>query len=1072
MVKKPPNEPIRITTASQCLHEFELLKQALSIEETEDTWQSIDSSLQRFTAAVRGGACDFPDEFLKRWKETEIVRGLVSAMSTERTRLSGTALDLVGATSRLGSCWDSAVPFYVPTIIKLLGRASKIYVTRATITLSSLIKGTKSLLFIPYLIDGISEKSLTIRVGCADALLCCLTDILGDTGPAESGKPKPPGKDGLSKRLNEIENAIKIGGRDRDPKVRATFKRIWELYEQQWPTRATGLAQPFTPTIKRYLGIAPNSTVLSSAPVGPAPPARPQNAHASSNSLLSLETNTNREKGQPSSHQRTDSRHIDSSLPPPAKTINHNSSKSSKPLSSQNAFSKSGDQATLQKAIMVPLPGDELEVREHLLNRGPGRGRIMPSRTKTPSEGSLHSTQPSGSNMKRSNSTMRAQRVPLPSSGDLPVTGANGSTRTATRAPLQPIQSTSHQPKPNPHPKHPNLATSGPVRPQSSARLLVSNSSTHLVKTGFKPTRTTSGTAETDSKLAPQPQPLPQPTTLQTKPLPKRAAPEPPPANDIPASVPVVNQTLNVSVRSNPHSRKVQNQDGASIVKQTRKAFRPTKSCSQGSTHKATDSSTKSSSNPAINSESSPLIASRDDILPLPASKPPVSSQEIPELLQLPASTPLPPSPVPPPASAPTTNLQTDSESLPLELNSTQLESNPGTLPPVKVPPSQQPPSSPRLTSPPDPPPHSGPLATPSPLAEHVAAPDLDALEPSLPAVTLGRTEPQILPSNNSADAVFHSSRSLPLQIPTFPFASTSPGPKICTRLPDDLIIPMSVPLPPSPNSPYLQLGKTISLEINRQPPRTKSTRTRRSTRSNTRSSRSTAKNAVNEANSPKGCAGSLCSPSSPVCGDDETIGDAEVTFTHQPAVPEGILVDFDHEDTIWVPRPPMLHKDLLELDSGLGAGSTTQAESCDEDGPAGKRRRLVDNQPKASSASSNPSPPDVPDSPTDQKTQALPSESSQPVHRRFPRRDPSLFHWNQPRLETEDGNDDSEDRTISCLKEEHPTFLGGDVTVNEGASFYTNFIGGISAQNQSTPASGIVHLERRRIHSSNLPSP
>ncbi|KNZ54668.1 uncharacterized protein VP01_2889g2 [Puccinia sorghi] len=151
----------------------------------------MQSRLKQFTAAIRGGV-------LKRWKEIDIVRGLVSATSTERTRLSGTALDLVAPASRIGSYWDSAVPFYAPTIIKLLGRACKIYVTRATITLTSLIKGTKSLVFIPYLIDGISEKSVTIRIGCADALLCCLSNTVNVAESSESRKQRS--KDGLNKQ--------------------------------------------------------------------------------------------------------------------------------------------------------------------------------------------------------------------------------------------------------------------------------------------------------------------------------------------------------------------------------------------------------------------------------------------------------------------------------------------------------------------------------------------------------------------------------------------------------------------------------------------------------------------------------------------------------------------------------------------------------------------------------------------------------------------------------------------------------------------------------------------------------
>ncbi|KNZ47536.1 uncharacterized protein VP01_632g11 [Puccinia sorghi] len=560
MVKKTHEEPVR----------------TLLIEETEDTWQNIDASLKRFTAAIRGGACEHHDEFLKRWKETDIVRGLVSAMSTERTRLSGTALDLVAATSRLGSYWDSAVPFYAPTIIKLLGRASKIYVTRATITLTSLIKGTKSLAFIPYLIDGISEKSVTIRIGCADALLCCMSDTVNDMDASESRKQKS--KDGLNKRLNDIENAIKTGGRDRDPKVRAIFKRIWELYEQQWPTRAASLAQPLTPTIKRYLGIGSSSTLTSS-----------HASHASSNGLPSRDINPNREKAPLSGHHRTGSKNAsESSLPPATKSTSAHTSKSIKSLNSLSALPRSDNLATLQKAMMVPLPPDDPEPREPSVTRASGRARFISTRSKTPTEGSIHQALPSGQSMKRSNSTIRAQRVPLPPQSDQSTGSAIGKVRTATRVPLQPIQTIGVQPGKDTATKIYPPSTTGSAYHPSSTKIVASNILNEAPKATFKSARSASGTTEADSKPSHQPQQYLPP--LQTRPMPRRAMAES--SNDKPVSPSLVTNTLNVSVRS--HTRKTPTEESIPIPNK-REVFRPTKSYSKGSSATALSSSKSSS---------------------------------------------------------------------------------------------------------------------------------------------------------------------------------------------------------------------------------------------------------------------------------------------------------------------------------------------------------------------------------------------------------------------------------------------------------------------------------------------
>ncbi|PLW08455.1 hypothetical protein PCANC_07781 [Puccinia coronata f. sp. avenae] len=1101
MVKKLLEEPVRITATSQCLHEFDLLKEALLIEETEDTWQNIDASLKRFTAAIRGGACDHHDEFLKRWKETDIVRGLVNAMSTERTRLSGTALDLVAATSRLGGYWDSAVPFYAPTIIKLLGRASKIYVTRATITLTSLIKGTKSPAFIPYLIDGISEKSVTIRIGCADALLCCLSDIINDTEECSTRKPRS--KDALNKRLNDVENAIKVGGRDRDPKVRAIFKRIWELYERQWPARAASLAQPLTPTIKRYLGIG--STLTSSH--------ASHTSHASSNGLANREINPSREKVPPSAHRRTGSKNAaEAPLPPATKITGAHASKSIKSHNSHSALSKAGDLATLQKAMMVPLPPDKPEHREPSVSRGPGRAGLISTRTKTPAEGSIHQSQSSGRNMKRSNSTMRAQRVPLPSQTDPPASSTVTKPRTATRVPLQPISSVGVQPVKDVPIKPNQTSATVPTHHPISTEAVASNASSEASKALFKPARPASAAAQAVSKPSHQSQQ--PPPTLHTRPLPRRAAQEASndkpfddkpsndkpskdkasndkasndkasndkasndkASNDKPASEPLVINTLNVSVRS--HTRKIQTEESAPILKISQ-PFRPTKSCSKSSSNAVVTSSKPPSTKPDPNSKSDSAAASISGAMSSQPTKAPMQIDELPEALRLPVLTPLPSSPMPPLAplsssmsSLPATHPVSKTESLfPAEVLSSSVPLPPSTTsPPAETLPSLEPlpPSITLLPSESQPPREPQQLSKPIPESLPPPATPLPPvavqLTSSLPAQTTsshdavksGLTLPvevisqkmtfnQSLPSKPAP--VASQSSNVPLK-PFSIFLSSfgTPGPKICKALPDDLIVPMSVPLPPSPNSPYIGLNQQVNPKGSARKPN----RSQRSPRLRKQpsSSRSSVKVADTEGNHENGEITAASSPThpNPTC--------------QLPAVQEGVLVDFDHEDTIWIPRPPTLHQDLLQLENHLGVTPASDEASDGEDGPQEKRPR-VDTENSRSSADST-------FSITRGTVEALcvPPEVSTP-RQHPPRRDPSIFYWDQPDLETD--GEDSGDKTISCLKEEPPSF-SEDVTVNDGSSFRTNFLGGIDAQNQSTPASGgVCEAASRRLKLANL---
>lgn len=232
--------------------EFASLLAVLSKTETEDTWLTHDAALHRLTALVRGGACKSPlsTPFLAHFKEPQVVEKVCIALASERTRLSATALEVLSATARLGPLWESLIPLYIPSVVKLLGRANKLYVTRASGTLRSLIRNTRCSGLVAVLAPGIDSPSLTVRLGCAEAVLCCLggTPEKDTAGSEEWEKVAREGlgvekggldkKNGLALGPNGIEGLVKKGGADRDPKVRSMCKRVWEIYRREWPDRA------------------------------------------------------------------------------------------------------------------------------------------------------------------------------------------------------------------------------------------------------------------------------------------------------------------------------------------------------------------------------------------------------------------------------------------------------------------------------------------------------------------------------------------------------------------------------------------------------------------------------------------------------------------------------------------------------------------------------------------------------------------------------------------------------------------------------------------------------------------
>jgi hypothetical protein len=153
-------------------------------------------------------------------------------MSSERTRLSGTAVDLVGSITRLGPAFAPLVPLYVPTIIRLLGKANKVYVARAQNALTAIARNTRLASVIPQLASFSEDKSNTIRGGCVECLYLLLCG--GDNGAPLADKHA------LERWLSELEKMIRKGATDREVRVRELCKKIWECYRKLWPERIDG----------------------------------------------------------------------------------------------------------------------------------------------------------------------------------------------------------------------------------------------------------------------------------------------------------------------------------------------------------------------------------------------------------------------------------------------------------------------------------------------------------------------------------------------------------------------------------------------------------------------------------------------------------------------------------------------------------------------------------------------------------------------------------------------------------------------------------------------------------------
>jgi hypothetical protein len=70
----------QISSLEQLNAELRAVRTALALAETEHTWEKIAAALQRFTAAIRGGACKFEDEFVTALRDQQTAKRLIECV--------------------------------------------------------------------------------------------------------------------------------------------------------------------------------------------------------------------------------------------------------------------------------------------------------------------------------------------------------------------------------------------------------------------------------------------------------------------------------------------------------------------------------------------------------------------------------------------------------------------------------------------------------------------------------------------------------------------------------------------------------------------------------------------------------------------------------------------------------------------------------------------------------------------------------------------------------------------------------------------------------------------------------
>ncbi|KAJ8588615.1 hypothetical protein M405DRAFT_901938 [Rhizopogon salebrosus TDB-379] len=114
----------------------------------------------QLTQCCKNGGCAFPMEMVAGIRV--LSTPLKNAMNSERSRLLGSALDLVTVLSAgLGPAFDSLVALFMPTLLGLCARTNKVFAKRTKACIFTVIENIRLSFILPYLTESVHNKLIS-----------------------------------------------------------------------------------------------------------------------------------------------------------------------------------------------------------------------------------------------------------------------------------------------------------------------------------------------------------------------------------------------------------------------------------------------------------------------------------------------------------------------------------------------------------------------------------------------------------------------------------------------------------------------------------------------------------------------------------------------------------------------------------------------------------------------------------------------------------------------------------------------------------------------------------------------
>ena len=193
------------------------------MKESEETWDTIAAALNQFKDIIRQHSTESPLELVNALRS--LSQSINAALTSERTRLSGTAIDLLSlCATELAEHFVPLVPLFVPTLLSLCARTNKVFLSRGRACLNTIICSTQSPAILSFLVDNTKDKSTALRLTVAEAAVTCLNTI----NPLALEKEA---------RARDVELLIKATATDANAEIRRSGRQLFDAYKLLLPHR-------------------------------------------------------------------------------------------------------------------------------------------------------------------------------------------------------------------------------------------------------------------------------------------------------------------------------------------------------------------------------------------------------------------------------------------------------------------------------------------------------------------------------------------------------------------------------------------------------------------------------------------------------------------------------------------------------------------------------------------------------------------------------------------------------------------------------------------------------------------